>query len=878
MTGSEIRKKFLKYFEKNGHTIVKSSSLVPQNDPTLLFTNAGMNQFKDIFLGIEKRPYTRATSSQKCVRAGGKHNDLENVGRTARHHTFFEMLGNFSFGDYFKEEAIHYAWEFLTKELKLDKDRLYVTVFYNDDEAYEIWNKQIGIPAERIIKLGEKDNFWAMGETGPCGPCSEIIYDQGEELSCGENCGIGKCDCDRFLEIWNLVFMQYNRDNSGKLSPLPKPSIDTGMGLERITAVMQGVKSNYDTDLLRDIIKKAEEIASVKYGEDEEKDISLRVIADHSRAITFLISDGVLPSNEGRGYVLRRIMRRAARHGKILGIDEPFLYIMAEKVSEKMSDEYPELLENLKYIQEVIKSEEERFLKTLDKGLILLNEEMAKLKDKKEKVIPGKVVFKLYDTYGFPVDLTQDIVEKKGFSIDLEGFNKEMLAQQEKSRKSWAGSGEKAIPEIYKKISKEGIKVKFTGYEKFEDTGKILKIIKENREVNELNEGEIGEIIVDVTPFYGESGGQVGDKGVIFSDNFYLDVIDTQKPLNDLIIHRVKVKKGKVEIGNICKLEVDRFKRTPTMANHTATHLLHYALRKVLGNHVKQAGSLVEPERLRFDFTHFKALSEEELFKIEDIVNEKIRENLVVEKLEMPIEDAKALGAIALFGEKYGKVVRVIKIGDFSIELCGGTHIDRTGNIGLFKIINESSIAGGVRRIEAYTGQKAIEYIREIEKDYFLSINLLKAEPKKLNEKIEKLINENRELNKKIEKLEVELSTKSVTQSQDVVKDFGDFKLVRFITDGKNVKELRKILDGFKSKINRGIFIICSKSDKGINIICSVSKNLTDRFKANELIKIICEKIDGKGGGKPEFAQGGGKNIHKLNKALEEVENIIKGG
>ena len=868
MTGSEIRKKFLKYFERNGHTIVKSSSLVPQNDPTLLFTNAGMNQFKDVFLGLEKRPYTRATSSQKCVRAGGKHNDLENVGRTARHHTFFEMLGNFSFGDYFKEGAIHYAWEFLTEELKLDKSRLYVTIYLDDDEAFEIWNKQIGIPEDRIIRLGEKDNFWSMGETGPCGPCSEIIYDQGEDMKCGENCGIGKCDCDRFLEIWNLVFMQYNRDETGRMTPLPKPSIDTGMGLERITAVIQGVKSNYDTDLLRDIISYAERLANVKYGQDEEKDVSLRVIADHSRAITFIIGDGVLPSNEGRGYVLRRIMRRAIRHGKILGLNEPFLYLMAEKVADKMSDEYPEVEENLKYIQEVIKSEEERFLKTLDKGLILLKEEVENLKKKNIYILPGEVVFKLYDTYGFPVDLTEDIVRKDGFKIDMEGFNREMKKQQEQSRKAWSGSGEEKIPEIYKKIHQENLNIKFVGYEKLEAEGKILKILKDLKEVDELKESETGEIICDVTPFYGESGGQVGDKGVIYSDTFYLEVEDTKKPVDNLIVHKVKVKKGKVNIGDRCKLEVDRSKRIPTMCNHTATHLLHYALRRVLGEHVKQAGSLVEPERLRFDFTHFKALTQEEIAEIEDIVNEKIRENAVVEIKEMPIEEAKKLGAIALFGEKYGEIVRVVKIGDFSIELCGGTHLNQTGSIGLFKIVNESSIAGGVRRIEAYTGKKALEYVRTIENDYFRSLSLLKEKMGNLSSKVEKILEENRNLQKKVEQLEVELSTKTTSN----IREINGIKYVSHVVENKDVKEMRKILDGFKSKINKGVVIIASKGDEKISVICSVTKNLTDKIKANEIIKFICDKIDGKGGGRPEFAQGGGKKVTNLEEVLKEVE------
>jgi len=876
MTGSEIRRKFLQFFEKNGHTIVKSSPLIPHNDPTLLFTNAGMNQFKDVFLGYEKREYKRATSSQKCVRAGGKHNDLENVGKTARHHTFFEMLGNFSFGDYFKKGAIHFAWKFLTEELKLEKDKLWVTIYLDDDEAFEIWRKDIGVPEEKIVRLGEKDNFWSMGDTGPCGPCSEIIYDQGQDMSCGDNCGIGKCDCDRYLEIWNLVFMQYNRDEKGKLTPLPKPSIDTGMGLERITAVVQKVKSNFETDLLMDIITYIAKLAGVEYGNDNDVDISLRVIADHSRAITFLINDGVLPSNEGRGYVLRRIMRRAARHGKFLGFNEPFLFKISESVAQKMRDEYPELLENLKYIQEIVKIEEEKFLTTLDKGLLILDEEVKKLKKENQKVFSGKVAFKLYDTYGFPLDLVQDIVEKEGLTVNTKEFEEEMKKQQEKSRKAWSGSGEEEIDEIYKKLVSEKIKTEFIGYETIKSTGTVLKIIKNGQFSEELNEGEEGEVIFDTTPFYGESGGQVGDKGILENENTKGEIFDTKKKL-DIITHYVKIKKGQLKINDKVILAVYENKRFLTAANHTATHLLHFALRKVLGDHVKQAGSLVEPERLRFDFTHFKNLTSDEIFEIEDIVNRKIRENIELKIELMSIDNAKKLGAMALFGEKYGDVVRVVNIGDFSIELCGGTHVKRTGDIGFFKIINESSIASGVRRIEALTCQKAIDYIRDIEKDYLDGIKLLKVKKGDLSKKIQNILEENKELHKNIEKIKQE-STKEALEKQleNSTKDINGIKLVCFKLENKSQKELRELLDIIKGKVSMGVIVLAGVEGKKVSLIISVTKNLVDKIKAGDLMKNITSLIGGKGGGRPEMAQGGGSKPENIDQVFEKIESKIK--
>jgi alanyl-tRNA synthetase len=876
MTGSEIRRKFLEYFEKNKHTIVKSSSLIPMNDPTLLFANAGMNQFKDVFLGFEKRDYSRATSSQKCVRAGGKHNDLENVGKTARHHTFFEMLGNFSFGDYFKKGAINFAWEFLTEELMLEKERLWVTVYLDDDEAFDIWNKEIGVPNERIIRLGEKDNFWSMGDTGPCGPCSEILYDQGEEMSCGDNCGIGVCDCDRYLEIWNLVFMQFNRDESGNMTPLPKPSIDTGMGLERIAAVVQKVKSNYDTDLLRDIIKSAEALSGVKYGESEESDVSLRVIADHSRAATFLINDGVLPSNEGRGYVLRRIMRRAARHGKLLGMEQAFLYKTAEAVAEKMNDEYPELKENLAYIQEVVKTEEERFLITIDRGLSILEEEINALKLKGEKVISGETAFKLYDTYGFPLDLVEDIAENDGFEVDKKGFNSAMQRQQEQSRQSWTGSGDEGVDTVYKQIVSENISTLFIGYESVKGESTVVKIIKNSEFTNFAIEGDTVEIVLEKTPFYGESGGQVGDKGKLFSEKFEADVFDTKKYF-DIIVHCAKIVKGSVKTGDKCKAEVYDNLRFLTAANHTATHLLQYALKETLGEHVKQSGSLVNSDRLRFDFTHFKGVSQEELFNIEDIVNRKIRENIELKIEEMNIEKARKMGATALFGEKYGDIVRVVNIGDFSIELCGGTHVKRTGNIGFFKIISETSIASGVRRIEAVTCQEAINYIREIEKDYMNVANLVKGKKGVVAEKIVMLLEDNKNMRKDLEHLRRKVSEADIKSGIDSnIKEINGVKLLCYKTENKSQKELRELIDAIKGRITSGIIVLAGISEDKVSVIVSVTKDLSGSYNAGNIMRSIASVIGGKGGGRAEMAQGGGSKPEKIEDAFLEVENILK--
>ena len=727
-TAAEIRQAFLDYFISKGHTAVESSALLPQNDPTLLFTNAGMVQFKDVFLGQETRPYTRATSSQKCMRAGGKHNDLENVGRTARHHTFFEMLGNFSFGDYFKKDAIAYAWEFITGLAKIPADRLYVTVFREDDEAYAIWRNDVGVAADRILRMGEKDNFWSMGDTGPCGPCSEILIDQGPEFSCGRpDCGVG-CDCDRYLELWNLVFMQFNRDASGAMTPLPKPSIDTGMGLERITAVLQKKKTNYDTDLFIPIINFVEHTSGRTYLKNPETDVSMRIIADHSRAVAFLVADGVMPSNEGRGYVLRRIMRRAARHGKLLDITKPFLFEAVRVVARQLQDVYPEVLRSIDYVARVVLSEEQTFTATLESGLKILQEEMERLQIKGCTEISGEAAFKLYDTYGFPVDLTADIAREQGMTLDQAGFEAAMQEQRIRARQAWKGSGEESIGAIYKKIVQDGEKTAFKGYETFTCSSRITHIIKSGELVREASSGDEIEIIAAETPFYGESGGQAGDAGLISSRSCQIEVVDTAKPLSDLIVHKGKILKGQVKTGDEAQLIVNVHLRTATANNHTATHILQAVLQQHLGKHVKQAGSFVTPQRLRFDFTHFEAISKESLARIEHEVNSLIRQNAAVGVEQLAQQEAISRGAMALFGEKYGDTVRVVSVGDFSMELCGGTHIDATGCIGLFKIISEGAVAAGVRRIEAVTGEVACRHVQQQEAVLARAADLLKTD------------------------------------------------------------------------------------------------------------------------------------------------------
>ncbi|MDD4145927.1 MAG: alanine--tRNA ligase, partial [Clostridia bacterium] len=727
LSGNEIREKFLAYFESKGHTRVESSSLVPYQDPTLLFANAGMNQFKDVFLGLEKRPYTRATSSQKCVRAGGKHNDLETVGKTARHHTFFEMLGNFSFGDYFKREAITYAWEFLTKEMGLPEDMLYATIYQDDDEADDLWQELTSIPPERIVRLGEKDNFWSMGDTGPCGPCSEVLIDRGEKYSCGPNCEIGKCDCDRFLEIWNLVFMQYNRDAEGKMTPLPRPSIDTGMGLERITSVVQDVESNYDTDLIKPLLKAVESLCGQTYYRDQ-RGFAFRVVADHIRACTFLISDGVLPSNEGRGYVLRRILRRAIRFGKVLGIEDPFMDKLVPVVVDLMKGVYPAIEEKADYFAQVIRREEERFHVTLNEGIHLAQEIVHNLQEKGLTVIPGEEAFRLYDTFGFPLDLTEDIAEEAGFKVDVEGFNQAMEEQRAKARSARQEVRAWDLALTVQNLAGNLPASKFTGYELLEDAGEIGAILKDGELVAEAEDGEEVYLIVNRTPFYAEGGGQAGDMGEIAAASGQVRVENTKKMPDGKIVHQGVVS-GVVSAGEKVTLLVDILARRNTAKNHTATHLLQKALQIVLGDHVHQAGSFVEEARLRFDFTHFAALTREELWKIEDLVNDKIAESLEVTASEMSLAEAKKLGAMALFGEKYGETVRVVRIEDFSKELCGGTHVRNTSQLGLFKIISESAVGSGLRRIEAVTGQGVRQYLAEKESSLEELAVLLKTPP-----------------------------------------------------------------------------------------------------------------------------------------------------
>lgn len=876
MKGSEIRELFLKYFEENGHTIVPSSSLIPKDDPTLLFTNSGMVQFKNCFLGLEDRGYTRATSSQKSVRAGGKHNDLENVGYTARHHTFFEMLGNFSFGDYFKKESIFWGWEFLTEKMRLPKEKLWVTIYKEDDEAFEIWNKTIGVPAERIVRMGMDSNFWMMGETGPCGPCSEIIYDQGPSVGCRRSeCSV-ECSCDRHLEIWNHVFTQFDRDKEGNFNPLPKPNIDTGMGLERLAAVVQGVKSNYETDFFTPIIQYIAKISGKKYKQNQDNDASMNVIADHSRAVTFLIGDGILPSNEGRGYVLRRILRRAARHGKLLGLGKPFLHEIVSVVVEAMKDAYPDLIEKEAYIKKVIFNEEQRFIETLDAGLKILSDEVTALKKTGKTVVPGEIVFKLYDTFGFPVDLTADIVKRDRLTLDTEGFEKAMEAQREKARESWKGSGEKAVSTSYQKLSLQGIKTTFVGYEGVtEARSRVLAILKNDEPVDSLGKGENGEVFVDFTPFYGEAGGQVGDTGIIEGKGSLFEVWETQSPVEGIVSHIGKLKKGAIKVGDDVVMKVDVGARRATEAHHSGTHVLNAALRSVLGNHVKQSGSLVNPERLRFDYTHFSKIEEDEFHSIESIANDIIRENIPVHTEVLPREEAMKTGAQAVFDEKYSDEVRVVKMGDASMELCGGTHVLRTGDIGLLKVIHESAIAAGVRRIEAVTGKEALKYVSNVEGELKKSAGLLKTNPLELSERVEKLLKHQRELEKEIEALRGKLAAKDTSDLIDQVKEIKGVRILSAVVDVADAKTMRDLGDKLKDKLRSGIILLGSKAADKAMLMCMVTKDLTDRYHAGNIIKEIAPIVGGSGGGRPDMAQAGGSKPENVTQALNKLAEIV---
>jgi alanyl-tRNA synthetase len=858
---AEIRKRFLDYFARHGHEIVSSSPLVPANDPTLLFTNAGMVQFKETFLGMEKRPYTRAASSQRCVRAGGKHNDLENVGYTARHHTFFEMLGNFSFGDYFKREAIQFAWEFLTKDLKLPPEKLWVTIYQDDDEAADIWLKEVGVDPDRFSRLGEKDNFWSMGDTGPCGPCSEIFYDHGESVPGGPP-GTPEEDGDRYVEIWNLVFMQFNRDANGRLDPLPKPSVDTGMGLERIAAVMQGVHSNYEIDLFQGLIRAAAALLNMeKYPESH----SLQVIADHIRSASFLIADGVFPSNEGRGYVLRRIIRRAIRHGHRLGAEEVFFYKLVPTLVDLMGEAYPELARGQKQIEKVLSQEEERFIETLDNGLKILDRDIDEMKG---DTIPGSTIFQLYDTYGFPVDLTADIARERNLKLDMDGFNKEMEAQRERAR---AASSFKSAEVVSLEGAREDT-TEFTGYITTEDEA-VIDSIRVGDEVRKsIVAGETAVIYLDRTPFYAESGGQVGDQGWLRKDQTIFRVDDTQKAH----AHIGVVSEGELKVGDRVVCEVDVGKRQATAYNHSATHLMHAALKKVLGDHVQQKGSLVSPERLRFDFSHFEPVTKEQLREIEKLVNDQIRTNWEVETNVMGLQDAMDSGAVALFGEKYGDRVRVVGMGEFSVELCGGTHVSRTGDIGLFKIVSEGGVAAGVRRIEAVTGSGALAYINETDDRLNEVAALVKGSRDDVADKVIQLGQRLRALEKEMEQIKARLASNQGDSLSDQAIEIDGVKLLAARLDGMEAKALRDTLDRLKDKLGSAAIVLATVEGDRVSLVAGVTKDLTDRLHAGKLVNEVASRVGGKGGGRADMAQAGGKDPSGLDAALEDLQGWVK--
>ncbi len=874
LSGNQIRKKFLDYFASKNHSIVKSSSLIPSNDPTLYFTNAGMVPFKNTFTGQESRPYSCATSSQKCMRVSGKHNDLENVGRTARHHTFFEMLGNFSFGDYFKSEACAYAWEFLTQTVKLPKEKLWITVFETDDEAFDIWHNQVGIPNDRIIRLGEKDNFWSMGETGPCGPCSEIIFEQ--DIPCTLNnhdCSIGTCECDRYLEIWNLVFMQFERHADGKTTPLPKPSIDTGMGLERLTAVIQKKQSNYDCDLFTPLLKAIEKIVKKTYTTDidNEDSVSMRVLADHIRASVFLISDGVLPSNEGRGYVLRRILRRAIRHGKLLGQTKPFFYQLIPTVVSEMGKAYPDIKANQKTIEKIIKAEEERFFETLEKGLKLLSEEIVLHNKNNESVLSGAVAFKLYDTFGFPLDLTEIIATEQNMSIDIDGFNQCMAKQKEMARAGWKGSGETGVNELYMSLCKKHTTT-FVGYESLQSKAKIGALIQDGKEVKSVTKGDF-EFICDLTPFYAESGGQAGDKGLVTSGDFEAQITNTEKPVPNLFVHSATIKNGKIKKGDSVHLSVDVNVRGSIMRNHSATHLMHAALRKTLGTHVRQAGSLVNDKELRFDFSHFEAIDSETLQNIESQVNEAILANLPITKDVMSYDDAIDKGALAFFGDKYDDQVRVISIGDQSTELCGGTHLDTTSQIGSFRIISEGSIAAGVRRIEAVTGINSIHLAQDESKILKNIAENLKAVAHELPEKIDKLKSKIKTQDKEIEKLKAKLLSGGSSDLLTNATTINGINVALHETDSPS--DARQIATTMRDKIQSGISIVSNKTGNKAIVVVSVTDDLKDKYPANKVLEPIAELLGGRGGGKADIAQAGGPNVAAIDGLKDVIKNIL---
>jgi alanyl-tRNA synthetase len=862
MTSAELRQLFLSFFEARGHRAVASSQLIPANDPTLLFTNAGMVQFKDVFLGREERPYVRATSSQRCVRAGGKHNDLENVGYTARHHTFFEMLGNFSFGDYFKREAIEFAWDFLTRELSIPASKLWVTVYDQDAEAEKIWLEVIGVDPRRLTRIGTKDNFWSMGDTGPCGPCTEIFYDHGEHLPGGPP-GTPDEDAGRYVEVWNLVFMQYDRSADGTLTPLPKPSVDTGMGLERIAAVVQGVHSNYDTDLFKPLVRAAAELA----GLEDTDNSSLRVLADHIRSCSFLIADGVLPSNEGRGYVLRRIIRRAIRHGYKLGIRDIFFHRLVGPLCHVMGEAYPELPAAQSRVEQVLRKEEERFAETLEQGMKILETHLSRASG---GVIPGETVFQLYDTYGFPVDLTADIAREHGVAPDLEGFEREMAAQRERAR-----SASHFAADYSHEIHLEAHCV-FTGYDQLEDSSRVIGLFREGSPVTELQSGDTAIVVLDRTPFYAESGGQAGDKGRLVFDGGIFEVLDTQKQGIDLILHQGRLVEGVLRNGVTLVAEVDEGNRAATALNHSATHLLHAALRQHLGDHVTQKGSQVNANRLRFDFSHFEPLTREEVESVEKTVNAEIRRNRSVDARVLPKDEAMKLGAMALFGEKYGDEVRVLTIGDFSTELCGGTHADRAGDIGVLKIVSEAGVASGVRRIEAVTGVGALDWIGQGDRLMSQIADRVKSGRDNVLDKLDQMIERNRALEKELEKLKSKMASASGDDLAASAVDLDGVKVLAARIDDADAKVMRDMVDQLRNKLGSSVVVLGGVSEGKVLLIAGVSKDQTDQVKAGELVNVVALQVGGKGGGRPDLAQAGGTDPSGLDAALQSVPDWVK--
>jgi alanyl-tRNA synthetase len=885
MNGALLREAFLKYFEGQGHTRVRSSSLVPGDDPTLLFTNAGMVQFKGAFLGEERRDSRRATTCQKCVRAGGKHNDLENVGRTARHHTFFEMLGNFSFGDYFKPDAVAFAWEFLTRDLTIDRSRLMATVFTDDDDAFALWKKVAGFGDDRILRLGEKDNFWAMGETGPCGPCSEIHFHQGDHLPCaevaaGRTCLGPACECDRWLEIWNLVFMQFNRDASGTMTPLPRPSIDTGMGLERIAAVLQGKSSNYDTDLLRPLIDRAAELAGKPYGRNAEDDVSLRVIADHARATTFLIADGVTPSNEWRGYVLRRIMRRAMLHGRFLGLTEPFLHRSVEWVAALMGEAYPELERERTRVQDTVRGEEERFADTLDSGERRIEEFHETHGPGRGRAIDGEFLFTLYDTFGFPRDLAEDALRDRGWektdATDA-AWDAAMGAQRVRARAgaAFGGDGDAAAGGLYQRLSAELPRIEFVGYEALASPARVLAMVSEGRRVREAGEGAEVEVILDRTPAYAESGGQVGDTGTLVGRQGRGDIVDTYYRGGKLIVHRVRVTAGGFAEGEDVAVTVSSPRRQGLAQHHTGTHLLHAALRRVLGTHVAQAGSLVAPDHLRFDFSHGAAVREGEVERIEELVNEQVQANVAVNRLEMNLDEALQSGAMALFGEKYGDRVRVIKIGDFSTELCGGTHLDQTGQLGFFKVDTEGAVASGVRRIEAVAGTAALEAVVRRERVLREAAEILKIAPGEVPQRLRKLLDEQRALEKELAALQGRLAASKADDLLAAARQVGGVAVVAGRIDGLESEGLRAVADRLRDRLGSGVVCVGSAVDGKVSLVAAVTKDLTRRVHAGKLIQEVAKAAGGSGGGRPDLAQAGAKDASRLDEALQLAYDFV---